>query len=495
MKRKTEYTDLAPIDDITNSDEYLNALDWALKNKRVKNIALAGPYGAGKSSVIETYLKEHKKIKRKSLRISMATFSENGTDESGNLKKIQIERNEIESGILKQLFYKVSYKIIPQSRYRKLHKIGWKCIWGYLIVLSSVLSLLEYIFFPDTFYGTIAKIKTAGSNLGLKDCISVGLFCLFFLVMLAILAKGYRSALSKFKVNEVKLPTDTILKNDEEAQENIFNKNMDEIVYFFEETKYRIVFFEDLDRLEDSSIFIQLRELNTLLNNYDVIKEPIIFVYAVKDDIFTDTDRTKFFDFIIPVIPIINSTNSGEILLEKLKESKKLGRTHEISQEYILDVSPYISDMRILQNVYNEFVLYKKTLRTEQDLKLSDESMMSLIIFKNLYPRDFADIQMEKGIIKQAFIDKNEFVMQQCGVWQEKIDNESEILSQYDREILQSIKEIKYAMLGDLMGWTNMVQSIESGYSSYSLSSIMRDDFDLSKLAGWTRCTTVIYCC
>ena len=68
MKRKTEYTDLAPIDDITNGDEYLNALDWALKNKKVKNIALAGPYGAGKSSVIETYLKEHKKIKRKSRR-------------------------------------------------------------------------------------------------------------------------------------------------------------------------------------------------------------------------------------------------------------------------------------------------------------------------------------------------------------------------------------------------------------------------------------------
>ncbi len=86
-ERETEYTDLAPIDDIRNGDEYLNALDWALTNKRVKNIALAGPYGAGKSSVIETYLKKHKKIKRKSLRISMATFIENETDESGNLKK------------------------------------------------------------------------------------------------------------------------------------------------------------------------------------------------------------------------------------------------------------------------------------------------------------------------------------------------------------------------------------------------------------------------
>lgn len=39
-KAETEYTDLAPIDKIENGAEYLNALEWALGNKRVKNIAL-----------------------------------------------------------------------------------------------------------------------------------------------------------------------------------------------------------------------------------------------------------------------------------------------------------------------------------------------------------------------------------------------------------------------------------------------------------------------
>lgn len=146
--------------------------------------------------------------------------------------------------------------------------------------------------------------------------------------------------------------------------------------------------------------------MNTLLNNYDGIKGRIVFVYAIRDDIFTDTDRTKFFEFIIPVIPIINSTNSGEIFLQKLEESEKKGIVHEISQEFILDVSPYVEDMRILQNIYNEFVVYKETIRTDQDLKLSDETMMALIIFKNLYPREFAELQMERGVVKQAFEDK-----------------------------------------------------------------------------------------
>ena len=39
---------------------------------------------------------------------------------------------------------------------------------------------------------------------------------------------------------------------------------MDEIVYFFEETKYRIVFFEDFDRLNNAEIFIHLREYHTV---------------------------------------------------------------------------------------------------------------------------------------------------------------------------------------------------------------------------------------
>lgn len=55
----TDFSDLAPLDSIDNTSEYLNALDWALKNRRIRNVALCGPYGAGKSSIINSYLKSH----------------------------------------------------------------------------------------------------------------------------------------------------------------------------------------------------------------------------------------------------------------------------------------------------------------------------------------------------------------------------------------------------------------------------------------------------
>lgn len=114
----SEYRDLMPVDNIENGNEYINALTWAFNNKKIKNIALAGPYGSGKSSIIETFLR-NRGFSKNFLKVSLASFAE-GHQESDNVKRIELSSDEIEKGILKQLFYKVEPQKIPQSRYRKL---------------------------------------------------------------------------------------------------------------------------------------------------------------------------------------------------------------------------------------------------------------------------------------------------------------------------------------------------------------------------------------
>ena len=81
---------------------------------------------------------------------------------------------------------------------------------------------------------------------------------------------------------------------------------MDEIIYFFEENKiYDTIIFEDLDRFNNLEIFIKLRELNRILNNDDCIKNVKLHLYMRYVMIYLKvSERTKFFDFIIPVIPI-----------------------------------------------------------------------------------------------------------------------------------------------------------------------------------------------
>lgn len=497
----SEYQDLTPTDHIENGEEYIAALNWAFHNKKIKNIALTGPYGAGKSSIIETFLAEDEKaaqkkcclerllpknkaIRESALKISMATFEKGNPTQSNGEEKIPVGADEVEQGILKQLFYKVEPSKIPQSRYRKLHEIRRAKVFRNIVIGLVLIGFWTAIFDTPTF----DKYKTAITDF-LPSCLSAPFFtfAMMGLLLVAISAVGsylYIALISRFKIKEIKLPTDTTVQSDREATENIFNKNLDEIVYFFERTRYKTVFFEDLDRLTDPKIFVHLRELNNLLNNDDAIKDkPIVFVYAVRDDIFSREDRTKFFDFIIPVIPVMNSTNSGDILLQRLEYSKKNGVTHDISQGFVLDVAPYISDMRVLQNIYNEFIVYKNTLRTSQGLSLSDEQMLAMMIFKNLYPSDFADIQDEKGIIKEAFQDKSDFIAKKKRAIQEKIDHHADTIVSAQNDVATSITELKYAMIGTFMGGFYEFESFDHGWNiTIPATNIMRDDYDMTKL-------------
>ena len=52
----SRYEALTPVNNIKNGQEYKAALDWALSQADVHNIAISGPYGSGKTSVIESYL-------------------------------------------------------------------------------------------------------------------------------------------------------------------------------------------------------------------------------------------------------------------------------------------------------------------------------------------------------------------------------------------------------------------------------------------------------
>lgn len=479
---RDNYKDLAPIDNISNGKEYLKALHWAIRNKRIKNIALTGPYGSGKSSIINTYLKRHPLIKAKHLRISMATFIESGVGGNGEPGKIPVEPDQIQEGILKQLFYKVNHRRIPQSRYRKLYKVSFWSVLLILILLVAAVGFFTFVFAPEQYDKVIGLIINAGAKFKLTAKTTLRVFNCVVLLTTTVLALLWRQMYSRLRINEVKVKNTTITP-DEKDNESIFNKNMDEIVYFFEETKYRVVFFEDLDRLDSSKIFVQLRELNTLLNNSDTIKRPIVFVYAVKDDIFTEEDRTKFFEFIIPVIPVINSTNSGEILLELFKANGSESFKHDITLDYILDISPYISDMRVLQNIHNEFLLYKRTLRTAQGLELSDKMMLSLIIFKNLFPKDFADLQMETGIVKKAFKDKQNYIEARQKTLQDAIDASVELIDRVKKDVLKSTKEVKISMLCAITGWQGITTSVEKNWSTeFTAQQILAETFDFSKI-------------
>ena len=427
---RLSYKALTPTDSAEQVEEYLHALTWALQQKDIHNIAIAGAYGSGKSSIIETFLRREREKKRTivdwlrsrnqrisaiSMKISMAEF-EIWKEDAGKQEKTRRHDdssqtlNEVSEWILKQIFYKVESNEIPQSRYHKLcRRAFWSDYTSVALALFLIVSLI-FLFVPFTLDRMLALVDWIALQGAFSTVMGALTLCLFVALVLAGAVYKWRFLFSNLKLKVLKLPAGTGIESERES-ESVFNRHLDEIVYFFEVTKYRVVFFEDLDRLDEPNLFVRLRELNTLLNNSNAIsKKPVVFVYAVRDDLFGKEDRTKFFDFIIPVIPIINTTNSREVLLEWLrKEQEKDKRGHNISEQFMRDVSPYIADMRILRNICNEFLIYKGTLKKSRNTALVDYKIFAMILFKNLYPQDFAHIQAEQGIIKEVFAGKESY--------------------------------------------------------------------------------------
>lgn len=475
--KKSLYCDLAPDDSLKNNVEYFSALEWALENPKIKNIAISGPYGAGKSSIIQSFVKKYPKYKY--INISLANFAKN---DQGEL--VDLEEKEIEKGILKQFFYRVKQDRIPQSRYRKLKVIKyWRVVVGTLLA-TLLMSLGLTFLIPSLKEHVGTLLQNAVDNLGISNQKAMVFGLVIVLAALLFIDHIIWRIASTFRIKEINFSEKAganaaTTASDEEA---IFNREMDEIVYFFEATGYNVVFIEDLDRFNNIEIFVKLRELNTILNSYDALKKKIVFVYAVRDDMFTSLERTKFFEYILPVIPIINSTNSGEKLLERVSKDRESGFNIELSDEYITLISPYISDMRVFNNTYNEFITYKKVLITEQGLKLSDEIMFSIMVFKNAYPKEFAELQDERGIVKEAFESKRTKISELKAEIEEKRDALITKLQNIDAEVLDEQRDVKAAMLAFMTGYKGAFSSFYSGSSDDYYNDIMSKDYDLERL-------------
>ena len=288
-------------------EELHEVIDKALDEGEIKNIALTGPFGSGKSSVLQTLRKRYKEFEY--LPISLATLQANeDSDNKAGLniddEQIELLNRKIEYSILQQLIYREKASTVPNSRFRRIIHIDDKRlkVLSFHGVLFFVAILIA--FEPSWFIvSSIYQLLDFGIWNIVPDILAVGYMLYFLFIVLGYVIKSY----SNSKLNKLNLKDGEIELKEENS---IFNKHLDEILYFFQVTKYNVVIIEDLDRFGTSKIFLKLRELNQLINESKIVGRNLVFLYAVKDDIFINEERTKFFDYITTVIPVINPSNS-----------------------------------------------------------------------------------------------------------------------------------------------------------------------------------------
>lgn len=89
------------------------------------------------------------------------------------------------------------------------------------------------------------------------------------------------------------------------------------------------------------------------------VKKQLRFFYLLRDDIFENKDHTKFFDYIMPVVPVLDSSNSYNKVREYLENAGIFG---QFDDHFLRGVSLYIDDLRVVKNIFNEFLIYNHKL-------------------------------------------------------------------------------------------------------------------------------------
>jgi len=466
-----KYEMLLPNDDSDKDNHYSDALAEALNNPLVHNIAITGPYGSGKSSFLKSFMKKYSDWNY--LNISLATFSDNEADISDSEQnagaisgeKKSITRNQdIERSILQQIFYTEKASNIPFSRFKRINNIKHWRIFTHAVLLSVVFIYALFKLFPNIFNVIVPYPHEFFSQfiLKLSGLISISIFFIFFFYLYIVVKYLVRFQVTKLDLRQGQIE----LNNLNEDRSSIFNDHLEEIVYFFEVTQYNTIIIEDLDRFNDTNIFIKLRELNGLLNSSKTIKRNIRFIYAIKDEIFIDKDRTKFFDFILPIIPYINPSNSYEKLKLKLNGEK------ELNQDFLNDIALYIDDMRLLINISNEFKLYKNKLCSD---KLNMNKLLAVITYKNFAPAEFAKLHFGKSLINKVLIEKRAYINSIIKEIQIKIKELQKNINNVNEENIHSVQELRMIYIFKLAERLNSFIFLVDN-EQYNMTQLLEDN-------------------
>ena len=421
--------DLLPLSPHFNEQAHANYVVRLLRavyeQRDCFNIALAGPYGCGKSSILSEFCSISNKAGHRIVHVGLSTLNPSEIPQKDVIGFLERE-------ILGQILYQGNFNKAPKSSIQGIHRDSHlrSVASAFLFALFAMLFIAVLVFISD---GNTDKLATwvqfwswslTGEQL-LPTMLKI-LFCT--LVFTALLVASSKLFPSRLTINSFSNgPASLSL---EKEQPSFFNKYRDELIYFFEVNRIDAVLFEDLDRFERPLIYEELRNLNTIINCAPGIKKPVKFVYAVRDSLFDDesftsdqidddcsyssrntvrgSSRTKLFDLIISVTPFIAAYSSYEYLHELfsgyITELKKSNIIEGTDFEDLLRLSSsYLSDMRLLKSIRNDYMImseelgFDKSATHNNKLGHREGSLFAIVIYKNLYPTEFELLRMGKG--------------------------------------------------------------------------------------------------
>lgn len=336
------------------------------------------------------------------------------------------------------MLYGADANSLPLSRFKRIQAPRWWSRFTTLFIIFG-LSACWYLLQQRTAVLDGSYFQPLDhTNWFNLTCFALG-FLFVWQTLHQIYIKSFGVSLKSISLKDIEITPETA------QEESILNRHLDEIIYFFQSTIYDLVVIEDLDRFNNPDIFVTLREINSLINANAGVKRQIRFLYALRDNMFVNTDRTKFFEFIVPVIPIINSSNSIDKVIE---QGKRLSLDKRLDPQFLREVSRYLNDLRLIQNIFNEYAIYIRNLEADEENLLDPNKLLAILIYKNVVPSDFEELHREKGKLAEILRSYDTLVFNAEARCKAQISELEEQISAAEKQVPSNVEELRkiYAM-------------------------------------------------
>ena len=400
MNHDIEMNALTPMEDLDSTNPafevYKKALDSAFNNPQICNLALSGSLGAGKSSIIRSY-DRYRNGERRFLYISLIDFSQL----TKNKKSGKNDQPQLEYSLLNQIQSYCTSDDLPEGSIAGIpEKFDFLDFWARGFTL---LFLCAFVLTFHEKFGALASVFGVAEPL--RSNLHPMLYLLAAIVLCGFLYRILLRCLPYLRISKLLVKTKVA-----DAEVNLgkerttLDAHKFELAYILEqigEKHDHTVVFEDLERLDaDTAIDImsKLRELNTLTNNHIRAQggsTPIRFLYAIGDSTMPAPYRTKFYDCIIPVVPVshpLNSRKKFEDMLDKLTISNQWRNTlcDALSDAFV--------DYRTLLSLQNEFqvlrelrevAVRKQSTQYNSSASCNDTYLLAITAYKILLPECF----------------------------------------------------------------------------------------------------------
>jgi hypothetical protein len=421
---------------------YRDLVERALRHPQTHNLALTGDFGSGKSSVLRGLRRwywnwEFPFRHRRTIELALSSLTPGLQSDIRSQNPAETtQSNLIQKELVKQLLYQLPTRKTPRSRFVRASRPS--VTRGTLVALSAVgaTGLAWMVTLVAGWSTTLeARLLAAGLNVGWFWGGAAIALVVAALVAWWVMAGRYalRAGL-KAGALTVSLDPDS---------SSYFDQYLDEIMYFFEASKARVVLIEDLDRFAHPAVFDTLRALNKLINSSRQVGRRVTFVYAISDSAIgrqtggdkpgsaddkrcgcepaaSDLEmvnRTKYFDVIIPMVPFVSAQNARDLMMKVMEPHLFKADTQQgISPALIRLAARHVADMRTIWSIRNEFEVHLDRLVTSAKPAMSGinhDIVFSLVLMRATIPAEFEGIRSRTSCLDdlskewQGLVDHN----------------------------------------------------------------------------------------